>query len=113
MLKLDLSEAATVSVRWEHKLPGHRKAGRCVKAHRAPHGRRCARFKAIGTQTHRAASGANRLAIGGNIGRRTIPVGSYRITLIARDAAGNVSKPVAVATDVNPNAIPGRRGATL
>lgn len=113
-LKLNLSEPASVAIRFERRLPGRRKAGRCLAPQRAPHGRRCARFKAIGTQTRSGVRGANRLSIGGKIGRRTIPVGSYRITLVARDAAGNVSKPVAVTTNVNARPKPGgRRGATL
>lgn len=113
-LKLDLSEPATVTIRFERRLPGRRKAGRCVAPQRAPHGRRCRRIKLLGVQTRSAVRGANRLSIGGKIGRRTIPVGSYRITLVARDAAGNVSKPVTVTTDVNARPKPGgRRGATL
>ncbi|HEV7775036.1 MAG TPA: hypothetical protein VGO48_17285 [Conexibacter sp.] len=112
-LKLTLSEAATVTIRFERRLPGRRKAGRCVAPQRAPHGRSCKRIKTFGVQTRSAVRGANRLSIGGKIGRRTIPVGSFRITLVARDAAGNVSKAVRVTTDVNPQTIPGRRGATL
>jgi streptogramin lyase len=93
-LGLTLSEAATVSVRWERKLPGRRSArGRCVRPRRAPHDRRCTRHRRIGTQTRAGLSGANRLRIGGKIGRRTIPAGRYRLTIVARDAAGNVSTP--------------------
>jgi len=94
-LRLTLSEAATVSVRFERKLPGRRTArGRCVKPRRAPHGRRCTRFFDLGTQRRAAGAGANRLAIGGKLGRRTIPVGAYRLTIVATDAAGNASAPI-------------------
>jgi virginiamycin B lyase len=113
-LKLTLSEAATVTIRFERRLPGRRKAGRCVVPRRAAHGRRCTRLRPAGTQTRRAVRGANRLAIGGKVGRRTLPVGSYRIMVRATDAAGNVSRPVTVTTDVNPRRRPGERvGATL
>ena len=113
-LKLTLSEAATVTIRFERQLAGRRKAGRCVKPSRAPHGRRCSRFSVAGTQTRRGVAGRDRLTIAGKIGRRTLPVGRYRITVRARDAAGNVSKPVTVTTDVNPRPKPGdRAGATL
>lgn len=109
-LKLDLSEPATVTIRFERRLPGRRKAGRCAAPHRAPHGRRCRRIKTFGVQTRSAVRGANRLSIGGKIGRRTIPV----VTLLASDAAGNVSRPVTVTTDVTARPKPGgRRGATL
>lgn len=112
-LKVTLSEAATVTIRFERRIAGHRKAGRCVAPRRAPHGRRCVRFRTIGTQTRRAVNGANRLAIGGKIGRRAIPAGSYRITLLARDAAGNVSKPLSVTTDVVARARSRRVAGTL
>ncbi|HEX7291100.1 MAG TPA: hypothetical protein VF250_08250 [Conexibacter sp.] len=94
-LRLTLSEDATVRIRFERKLPGRRTAGgRCVRPRRAPHGRRCKRFKRIGAQTRAGVRGPNRLAIGGRIGRRTIPAGRYRLTITAGDAAGNVSRPV-------------------
>ncbi len=105
------SEAATVTVRFARKLPGHRKAGRCVPPRRARHGRRCVRFKTAGTQRRAAASGANRLAIGGKLGRRTLPIGAYRLTIIATDAAGNASKPITRRLRVVPRPRPQRRAA--
>jgi streptogramin lyase len=93
-LRVTLSEAATVSARFERKLPGRRKAGRCVPPRRAPHARRCTRFVTLGTQRRAAVAGANRLAIGGKLGRRALPAGSYRVTILATDAAGNASAPV-------------------
>ncbi|HKG02773.1 MAG TPA: hypothetical protein VKB03_06300 [Conexibacter sp.] len=93
-LHLTLSEAATIAVRFERKLPGRRNAkGLCVKPRRASHGRRCIRFKPIGTQTRAGRAGDNALAIGGKLDRRTLPAGAYRLTIVARDAAGNVSNP--------------------
>jgi sugar lactone lactonase YvrE len=93
-LRLTLSEDASVSVRFERTLPGRRKAGRCVKPRRAPHGRRCTRFVTLGTQRRDAHAGANALAIGGKLGSRTLPVGRYRLTITAGDAAGNASQPI-------------------
>ncbi|HKG39779.1 MAG TPA: hypothetical protein VKB25_12375 [Conexibacter sp.] len=93
-LSVTLSEAATVKVRFERGLPGRRKAGRCVTPRRAPHARRCTRFSSLGSQSRTARAGANSLAVGGKLGRRTLPVGSYRLTIVATDAAGNASKPI-------------------
>lgn len=91
-LRLTLDEAATVTIRFERKLPGRRTAkGRCARPRRAPHGRRCTRFGPIGTQTRTGISGGNALRIGGEIGRRTIPAGAYRLTITASDAAGNAT----------------------
>ena len=91
---MTLSEAASVSVRFERKLPGRRKAGRCAKPRRGSRGRRCVRFASLGSQSRSAVRGANRLAIGGKLGKRTLPAGEYRLTIVATDAAGNASKPI-------------------
>lgn len=93
-LRVTLSEAATLSVRFERKLPGRRKAGRCVKPRRAPQGRHCARFADRGVQGRAARAGANELSVGGRIGRRVLPAGAYRVTIVAHDAAGKRSAAV-------------------
>lgn len=109
-LRLTLSEAATVRIRFERKLPGRRSArGRCLKPRRARHGRRCTRFRGVGAQSRAAVAGANALAIGGKLGRRTIPAGAYRLTIVATDAAGNASTPVRRTLKVSPK--PRRRAA--
>src|SRR5262249_32017191 len=113
VLKLELSERATVTIRFERKLAGRRKAGRCVQPSRAPHGRRCARLSLFGTQTRNGVAGRDRLTIGGRIGRRTLPAGRYRITVRAKDDAGNVSKPVTVTTDVVVSARPRKVAGVL
>lgn len=92
-LRVTLSEAATLTLRFERKLPGRRKAGRCVKPRRAPKAKRCARYVKRGVQLRSVQQGANRERVGGRIGRRVLPVGRYRVTIVAKDAAGNVSKP--------------------
>jgi CSLREA domain-containing protein len=48
---------------------------------------RAKRFAAAGI------SGANRHRFSGRIGRRALPPGSYRATLVAKDSAGQASKP--------------------
>jgi len=93
-LRLRLSEAATVRIRFERRLPGRRTAGRCVAPARARHGKRCIRFVKAGIQRRSAAQGANRLKLGGRVGKRVLPAGRYRVTLVATDAAGNASKPL-------------------
>lgn len=45
--------------------------------------------RAVGTLTHRSATGTSRFAFSGRIGRKTLRSGSYTLTLRAIDAAGN------------------------
>jgi DNA-binding beta-propeller fold protein YncE len=101
-LRVTLSEAATLTVRFERRLPGRRKAGRCVRPRRALQGRRCTRLAAAGAQRRAARAGANALRVGGRIGRRTLPIGAYRLTIVARDAAGNASRPLTRSLRVTP-----------
>jgi len=109
-LRLTLSEAATVRIRFDRTLPGRRTArGRCVSPRRARHGRRCTRLRTIGTQTRAGVPGGNSLTVGGKLGRRTIPAGRYRLTITATDAAGNASAPVRKALTVKRK--PRRRAA--
>ena len=86
-----LSEAATVSLLLERKQPGRRVGKNCVK--QTPKNKtkkRCSKFKAVGG----AFAGT------GNVGGNTVTLpngkklkpGTYRLTLTARDAAGNETK---------------------
>jgi Tol biopolymer transport system component len=97
-LRFKSSEAATLSIRIERVLPG-RKAGkgrkRTCKPVRHPVKRgRCTAFKRRATLTRSVKAGNGRVALSGRIGKRRMAAGRYRLTLTARDAAGNVSKPV-------------------
>jgi hypothetical protein len=46
-----------------------------------------------GAFAQNASIGANRKKFSGKIGKRRVRPGRYRATLVARDAAGNASKP--------------------
>jgi hypothetical protein len=83
-----LTEAATVSLLLEKKSPGRKVGKKCVK--QTPKNKakkRCSKFKPIGAA----------FAGGGQVGVNTVTLpngkklkpGSYRLTLTARDAAGN------------------------
>jgi hypothetical protein len=84
-----LSEAATVSLLLEKKFPGRRVGLKCVR--QTPKNKtrkRCPRFKVISSFTGTGNVGANTV---------TLPTGKpkpgfYRLTLTARDAAGNETK---------------------
>ena len=91
-LKYTLSEAATVAITISQRTSGRRQGRRCVaptpKRRRA---RRCTRLIPRGTLVRRSHPGTNLVAFSGRIGTRKLPVGRYRATLRATDAAGNTS----------------------
>ena len=74
LLRFQSSEAATLTIRFD-RLRGRR-------ARRA------------GVLTRRIKAGPGRVALSGRIGKRRMRLGRYRLTLQARDAAGNRSKVV-------------------
>jgi hypothetical protein len=89
-LRLTLSEAATVVLRFERVRRGRVRAGRCVTG--ARRGRRCTRYTPLtGTFTRALEAGTQSIAFGGTLARRSLSVGTYRITAVATDAAGNAS----------------------
>jgi len=82
-----LSEAASASLLLEKKLPGRRVGKKCVPQTAKNKGnKRCSRFKAIGAAfAGPGAAGANQATLP----VRKLAPGSYRVTITARDAAGN------------------------
>jgi virginiamycin B lyase len=88
-----LSEAATASLRIDRGTPGRRLRGTCRKPPQRGkrQGRKCTRYKAVGTLTRTSKAGANAVAFSGRIGRRKLAPGNYRVVATARDDAGNVT----------------------
>lgn len=87
------SEPAAATLRFQRLLPGRRVDGECV----APKlsnldERRCRRVKGAGELERPGEAGENAISIR-RIGGELPAVGLYRVTLIARDGAGNPSEP--------------------
>jgi PKD domain len=95
-----LSEAATVRIAIERALPGRRRRGACRAPGVRPRGRRCTRYRTLGTLTRSAPAGPSSLAFSGRLGSRALRPGRYRATLVATDAAGNASRPARAAFTV-------------
>ena len=93
-IRFTLSEAASVALQFDRVRRGRRSNGRCVaprrRLRRAP---RCTRFRRVGALTRQVANGTSTISFDGRLSGRLLPVGSYAVTLVARDAAGNVSRP--------------------
>jgi hypothetical protein len=88
-VRLSLSEAAKLSLTVERLTKGRRKGARCSPSART--GRRCTIVKRSGVLTRSLASGAGKVPFSGRLGRRKLAVGTYRMTLVATDGAGNRS----------------------
>jgi hypothetical protein len=96
VIRFTISEAATVTLRFRRVLPGRRVGGKCRKPTRLNRSRRrCTRLVLVRRPVSRAVqSGARRIRFAGRLTRRQrLKPGRYRMTLTAKDAAGNVSKP--------------------
>jgi PKD repeat protein len=89
-----LSEAATVTFTIQRKTSGRKHGRDCVKQTSSNRTRkRCARLVVAGTFTRAGASGSNSFHFTGRANGRPLARGSYALSVVATDAAGNVSKP--------------------
>jgi hypothetical protein len=92
------SEAGTLKIALQRRRNGRRVLvrgrTRCRVVRRRPARRACVVHRTVGTLTRRIAAGPGRVALSGRIGRKRMRAGRYRMKLVARDAAGNRSRPV-------------------
>jgi Tol biopolymer transport system component len=97
VLRFIASEPGTLSVLIERAGPGRRPPGgrpACLRVRKLPKHRACTAYRRAGALTRRIAAGAGRVRLTGRLGRRPLAKGRYRLTVTARDAAGNHSRPV-------------------
>jgi hypothetical protein len=88
-LRFALSEPAVVTVTTTRSRSGRRVGERCrAPTRRTARAPTCVRSAVVGRLRHEARAGHNRVSFG-----RRLPPGRYRVTAVARDAAGNVSRP--------------------
>jgi hypothetical protein len=89
-----LSEAARVTFTFSRRARGRKVGRKCVKPKRSNRRkRRCARYVKAGTLKFNGKQGTNRVKFQGRLSRRKrLALGRYRLTVGAKDAAGNVSK---------------------
>ena len=94
-IRFRLSEDASVRLSFERKRKGRRVGRRCRRpTRRNRNRRRCTRYVRVRTAIRvNGKAGANRVRFQGRLTRRrSLAPGSYRLTLVATDAAKNVSK---------------------
>lgn len=99
-LAFSLSEAGTVSITAERATKGHKQGKTCsTKAHAK--GASCTKYAALsGTLRIDGKVGANAVSFTGQLGTKKLAAGSYRLSVVAVDAAGNRSAPATVAVTV-------------
>ncbi len=93
VLTVNLTEAARLTIGVEKRSTGKRVRGKCVKPNRRnAAARRCIRYVKVKRKaTFNGVRGVNRITIKRKFAGRKLAPGRYRLTLIARDAAGNKS----------------------
>lgn len=90
-----LSDPARVTLTFSKLKSGRKVGGRCRAPSRSNRKRkRCKRYVKAGTLRMSGKQGLNRIAFQGRLTRRKrLSLGSYKLTIVATDPAGNRSKP--------------------
>jgi len=100
VLRLRSSEAGRLTLLIERARPGqkvrHGRAVVCKAVRRKPRRGACTAYARTATLTRTIKAGRGSVALSGRIGARALAPGAYRLTLTARDKAGNVSKAVRI-----------------
>jgi len=98
-IRFTLSEAATVTLRFDHVLRGVKRRGRCVaRTRRNRHRRPCARYLPVaGSVVVTGSEGPNSLHFDARVDGKLLTFGAYRLRARARDSAGNLGKTVVAA----------------
>jgi hypothetical protein len=100
-LRLTLSEQATITVTVDRALKGRRVGSRCVAPTPRNEDRpRCTRRRRAGRVTARGTNGRNVITLRGIVRGRRLAPGRYRLTIRARDSAGQRSSPVVLTVTV-------------
>jgi hypothetical protein len=99
-LTFSLSEAARVDVAVQRLVAGRRKGKTCVTKPKPRRGARCTKATTVKRLSKSLPAGASRLAISLRRGAAKLPAGSYRVVVVATDAAGNASGPQRVSFKV-------------
>jgi hypothetical protein len=91
-----LSADAAVAITIERLETGRKAGKRCAKRRRGQKGRKCTRAVRVTTLTKSSKVGADSIAFTGRVGRRALPAGRYRATIVATGAEGAKSQPRSV-----------------
>jgi photosystem II stability/assembly factor-like uncharacterized protein len=94
-LAVTLSEKASLTVTITKTTKGHRVGKKC-KSGKKKHAKSCTITTTIGKLTANAPAGASTVTVGKKVGKKSLGKGSYRASIVPKDAAGNVGQAKAV-----------------
>lgn len=101
--KFTLNEAAQVKMSFAGKAPGRRVGKKCVAPTAGNAKRsRCSRAVAAGVQTISGKAGSNSVAFNGKVGGKKLKLGTYTVTIVATNAAGQASAPQSLTFTIVP-----------
>jgi hypothetical protein len=96
IFRLTLNEAATIELRFERLVAGHRQGSRCVAAKTAhlagekSHGvKACTTTVLFGSTRSTGVTGVNHVSFAGRIGRRALPPGAWSVVATAANTDGS------------------------
>lgn len=90
----DLSEAGSLQFRVDRISKGVKVKGKCLALKKGRKGKSCTRYVPLpGAIDTSGVAGANSFSWNGKIGAKKLAPGKYRLTGVAKDAAGNQSPP--------------------
>jgi hypothetical protein len=99
-LSLRVSEASKLTITVQRERPGKRGGTKrkptCHTVAHAPKSHACIALVTDGKITRTLKAGSVKIALDGRVGGHGLAAGAHRLVLVARDAAGNASKPVTV-----------------
>jgi probable HAF family extracellular repeat protein len=99
-LSFTVSEASTVTFTGERSVKGHKSGKRCLAGVKKK-AKACTLLKHLsGSLRVNAKAGANNVSFAAQLGTKKLGAGTYRLTAVAIDAAGNKSKPLTVTVTV-------------
>ena len=85
-----LSEAATLKISFTRLIPGRKVGGKCKE--KAKRGKKCTIAKSLGSLSIPARRARTASAFSGKLKGKKLPAGSYKVSVVAVDAAGNKAK---------------------
>jgi hypothetical protein len=96
-IRFSLSESARAVFTIESAMSGRLLGRRCKPPSASNRRKRgCTRYAFAARFAQQAVGGTNSKRWSGKIGRKGLPPGIYRLTIVATDAAGNRSRPASV-----------------